>query len=220
MFVINFVPLRTQSSAPIFTWEQDYWLDCSLPLWTPFSPPGRLCLLPNPSLLYPTLCISVCSRRWRTLRELITGWICLSPFHSPLLSSWPPLSPSSLFSSLYNSVNISEWSSCRVHIRKWLLASLLSPPLDSPFSPPGGLYLLPPPSLYPTLWLSLCVPDGREHLGNWLLAGSVSLLLIPPFILLATSVSFLPLLFSSLYKSMNISERSRLWSAHKEVITG
>ena len=27
-------------------------------------------------------------------------------FHSPLLSSWPPLSPSSLFSSLYNSMNI------------------------------------------------------------------------------------------------------------------
>ena len=29
------------------------------------------------SLLYTTLWISVCSRRWRTLRELITGWICL-----------------------------------------------------------------------------------------------------------------------------------------------
>ena len=36
VFVINFVPLRTQSSVPIFTWEQDYWLDCSLPLWTLF----------------------------------------------------------------------------------------------------------------------------------------------------------------------------------------
>ena len=59
-----------------------------------------------------------CSRLWRTLRELITGWICLPPFHSPLLSFWPPLSPSSFFSSLYNSVNISEWSSCGVHIRK------------------------------------------------------------------------------------------------------
>ena len=31
----------------------------------------------NPSLLYPTLWISVCSRPWRTLRELITGWISL-----------------------------------------------------------------------------------------------------------------------------------------------
>ena len=74
-----------------------------------------------------------------------------------------------------------------------LLAWLLSPPLYSPFCPPGRLYLLPPSSLlYPTLWISLCVPDGGESLGNWLLAGSVSLLLIPPFILLATSVSFLP----------------------------
>ena len=122
VFVINFVPSRTQSSVPIFTWERDYWLDYSLPLWTPFSP-----------------------------------WGCL--------------------------------------------------------------YLLPPPSLlYPILWISLCVPDSGEHLGNWLLAGSVSLLLIPPF------SSWPPLspssLFSSLYNSVNISEWSRLWSAHKEVITG
>jgi len=49
------------------------------------------------------------------------------------------------------------------------------------FSPPGHLCLLPPPSfLHPTLCISLCVPDGGEHLGNWLLGGSVSLLLIPP----------------------------------------
>ena len=27
----------------------------------------------------------------------------------------------------------------------------------------------------------LCAPDSGEHLGNWLLAGSVSLLFIPPF---------------------------------------
>ena len=104
----------------------------SPPLDSPFSPPGRLCILPPPSLLYATLWISVCSRWWRTLRELITGWICLAPFDSPLLSSWPPLSSSSLFSSLFNSVNISERSSCGVHIRKWLLASLLSPLLIPP----------------------------------------------------------------------------------------
>ena len=85
------------------------WL-LSPPLDSPFSPPDRLYLLPPPSLLYPTLWISVCSRQWKTLRELITGWIFLSPFHFPLLSSWPPLSPSSLFSSLYNSMNISEQS--------------------------------------------------------------------------------------------------------------
>ena len=64
-----------------------------------------------------------------------------------------------------------------------LLAWLLSPPLDSPFSPPGRVYLLLPPSLlYPTLWISLCVLGWGEHLGNWLLARSASLLLIPPFI--------------------------------------
>ena len=50
--------------------------------------------------------ISVCSRRW----ELVTGWICLSPFHFPILSSWSLLSTSSLSSSPYNSVNTSEWS--------------------------------------------------------------------------------------------------------------
>ena len=42
---------------------------------------------------------------------------------------------------------------------------------------------------------SLCVPDGGEHLRNWLLAGFVSLLLIPLSYLLVTSVYFLPLLF-------------------------
>jgi len=132
-FVTNFVPLRTQSSVPIFYSGARLlaWL-LSPPLYSPFSPPGRLCLLPNPSLLYPTLWISVCYRQWRTLKELITGWICLSSFNSPFLSSWPPLSPSSLFSFLYNSVNISEWSSCEVHIRKWLLASPLSPLLIPP----------------------------------------------------------------------------------------
>ena len=45
-------------------------------------------------------------------------------------------------------------------------------------------------------WSGVPLPSLGEHLGNCLLAGSVSLLLIPPFILLATSVSFIPLLFS------------------------
>ena len=122
VYVTNFVPLRTQSSGPIFHYGMRLlaWL-LSLPLDSLFSPPGRLCLRPNPSLLYPTLWISVYSRWWRTLRELITGWICLPPFHSPLLSFWPPLSPAYFFSSLYNSVNISERSSCGVHI--YLLCS-------------------------------------------------------------------------------------------------
>ena len=65
--------------------------------------------LPSPFSSLPNSVKSVCCRWWRTLRELITGWICLSPFHFLLLSSWPPLSPS-LFSSLYNSMNISDQS--------------------------------------------------------------------------------------------------------------
>ena len=118
VFVTNFVPLRTQSSVLIFTWERDYWLDCSLPLWTLLFLHQVASVSSLPPLFSTQLCESLCSRWWRTLRELITGWICFSPFHSPLLSSWPPLSPSSLFSSLYNSMNISEQSSCGVHIRK------------------------------------------------------------------------------------------------------
>ena len=66
--------------------------------------------LPSPLSSLPNSVKSLCCRRWRTLRELVTGWICLSPFHFALLSSWPPLSTSSLSSSLYNSVNTSEQS--------------------------------------------------------------------------------------------------------------
>ena len=107
------------------------WL-LSPPLDSPFPPPGRLCLLPPPSLLYPALWISVCSRRWRTLREQVTGRIALSHFHFPLLSYWPPLSTSSLSSSLYKSVTSLSCPDCGAHIRKWLLASLLSPLLIPP----------------------------------------------------------------------------------------
>ena len=88
VFVINFVHLRAQSSVPIFTWERDYWLHCSLTLWTllyssrsPLSPPSPFSSLPNSVNLF------VHSMLWRTLRELITGWICLSPFDSPF---YPP----------------------------------------------------------------------------------------------------------------------------------
>ena len=110
VFVVNFVHLKTQSSVPIFTWERDYWLDCSLPLWTLLFlhqvtsiSSSSFSSLPNSVTLF------VCSGLWRTLRELITGWICLSPFDSPF---YPPghlclLPPSSL---LCITVNISEWS--------------------------------------------------------------------------------------------------------------
>ena len=197
MFVINFVPLRTQSSAPIFTWEQDYWLDCSLPLWTPFSPPGRLCLLPNPSLLYPTLWISVCSWQWRILRELITAWMCLSPFDFPLLSSWSPLSPPSPFSSLPNSVNLFVCSRWWRTLKEWITDLICLSPFDSCLYPPGHLYFLPPSSLLCiTPWISLSSPDCGAQIRKWLLASLLSPLLIPPHLIRVTSNTLLPLLFS------------------------
>ena len=134
VFVINFVPLRTQPSVPIFTWEWDYWLDCSLPLWMLLflHQVASISSLPLFSSLPNSVNLFVCSGRWRTLRELITGWICLSPFDSPL---YPPshfclLPPSSL-------VCITPWTSlsspvCGKHRRKWLLASLLTPILIPP----------------------------------------------------------------------------------------
>ena len=109
---------------------------------SPLSPPSPFSSLSNPVNLF------VCSGLWRTLRELITGWICLSPF-------------------------------------------------DSPLYPPGHLCLLPPSSLLCVIsWTSLRVPDCGEHIGNWLLARLFSPLLIPPLLLLVTSISLLPLLFS------------------------
>ena len=97
------------------------------------------------------------------------------------------------------------------------LVWLLSSPFDFPFSSPGCLYLFPPPSLlYPTLWISLCVLGCGEHLGNWLLAGSLSFW----FPLLSSWPPLSPSsLFSSLCNTINISEGSRLWRAHKELIT-
>ena len=78
----------------------------------------------------------------------------------------------------------------------WLLSWLTSPPFHSPFSPAGHLYLFPSLSLlYPMLWISLGIPGCGEHLGNWLLARFVSLLLTHPLLLLITSIFFHPLLF-------------------------
>ena len=110
---------------------------------SPFSPPDHLYLFPPPSILN-SLNLFGCSGLWRTLRELITGYIGLSPF-------------------------------------------------DSPSSPPGHLYLLPPLSLLcVTPWTSLSVPDCGEQIGSWLLAGLLSPLLIPPLLLLVTSISWSP----------------------------
>ena len=69
------------------------------------------------------------------------------------------------------------------------------------------------PLLFSTqLHESLCVPDGEEHLGNCLLAGSVSPFhfpLLSSWPSLSTSS-----LSSSLYNSVYNSEWSRLWSIY------
>ena len=103
------------------------------------SPPSPFSSLPNSVNLF------VCSGLWRTLGELITGWICLFPS-------------------------------------------------DSPFSPPG--HLCPSSLLCVTPWTSLRGPDCGQNIGNWLLASFLSPFLIHPLLLLVTSISLLPLLFS------------------------
>ena len=151
-----------QSSVPIFMRRvitglitlPHFWLSFFSPR-SPLSPPSCFSSLPNPV----KLCL--CSGLWRTLRELITGWICLSPF-------------------------------------------------DSPLYPPGQLYLIIPSSLlYVNPWASLRIPDCGEHIGNWLLARSLSSLLIPPLVFLVTSISLLHFLFSS--NTVNLSGCSSLW---------
>ena len=148
LFVINFVRLRTQSSLPISTWEFDHCLDCALPLLTLLFL-HQVASISSLTLFFPTHSVNlfVYSRLWRTLWELITGWICLSPF-------------------------------------------------DCLFSCPGHLCLLLPSLLWVTAWASLRGPDCGEHIANWLLASLLSPLLIPPPLLLVTSISLLRLLFS------------------------
>ena len=60
VFVINFVPLRPQSSVPIFTWELDYWLDCSLPLLTLLFLYQVASISSLPLLFSIQLCESLC----------------------------------------------------------------------------------------------------------------------------------------------------------------
>ena len=110
VFVVNFVHLKPSLQYPILPESEITGLTTLSSFGLSFFSTRCLCLLPPPSLLYSTLWISVCSRRWRTHKELVTGWICPSPVHFPLLSSWPPLSTSSLSSSQHNSVNTSEQS--------------------------------------------------------------------------------------------------------------
>ena len=149
VFVINFVHLRPNLQNPFLLGSEITGLTALSPFWlfffstrSPLSPPSPVSSLPNSVNLF------VCSGLWRTLRELITGWICLSPF-------------------------------------------------DSPFYPPGHLCLLPPSSLLcATPWTSLRGPDWGEHIAKRTLASLLSPLLIPPLLLLVTSISLLSLLFS------------------------
>ena len=128
---------------------------------------------------------------------MITALIAISPFDSPFSPPGHLYLLPHLFSSLPNSVNLfvcSElWRTLRELITGWICLC----PFDSPSSPPGHLYLLPASSLlYVNLLTSLGVPDCGEHIGNLLLARFLSPLLIPPLLLLVTSISLLPLLFS------------------------
>jgi len=86
--------------------------------------------------------LSGSSRIWRTLRELITGYIDLSPFASSLLSSWSALPPSSL---LLVTVNLSgcfrQWRAHKELITGYTVLSLFDSPSSS-----GHLYLFLPSS--------------------------------------------------------------------------
>ena len=74
------------------------------PFDVPFSPPGHLYLLP-PFLFSTQLC-----ECWDVESTQRLGYWLDYPFQHPLSSSWSPLSPSSLFSSLYNYVSLSGCS--------------------------------------------------------------------------------------------------------------
>ena len=92
----------------------------------PLSSPSPVSSLPNSVNLF------VCSGLWRTLRQLITGRICLSPFDSPYS---PPghlrlLPPSSLLCvTPFTSLSVPH---CGEQIGNLLLAGLLYPLLTLP----------------------------------------------------------------------------------------
>ena len=95
--------------------------------------------------------------------------------------------------------------STHFYLGVWLRTLLSSLASDSPYSPPGHLYFLPPLSLlYPNLWISLGTLGCGEHLGNWLLGTSVSILLTPPLLFQVTSISFFPLLYEILWISFSV----------------
>ena len=133
VFAISFVPLRTQSSVPIFTWERDYWLDCFLLLWTLLFLHQVASVSFLPLLFSTQLCESLCVPEGG---EHLGNWLLagsvsllfISPFYPP--GHLCLLPPSSLLC-------ITPWTSPSgpdygMHIRKWLLTSLLSPLLIPP----------------------------------------------------------------------------------------
>ena len=140
-------------------WERDYWLDCSLLLWT---------------LLFLHQVASVSSL--------------------PLLFS----------TQLCESLCVPDGGE---HLGNWLLTGSVSLLFIPPFYPPGHLCLLPPSSLLCiTLWTSLSSPDCGAYVRKWLLASLLSPLLIPPHLIWVTSNSLLPLLFSmQLYEPLWVS---------------
>ena len=132
VFVIKFVPLRTQSSVPIFTWERDYWLDCSL-LWILLFLHQVTSVSSLPLHFSTQLCESLCVPDGG---KHLGNWLLTG---SVSLLFIPPFYPSGHLCLLPHCflLCITPWTSlsspdCGVHIRKWLLAILLSPLLIPP----------------------------------------------------------------------------------------
>ena len=115
-----------------YTWEQDYWLDCSLFLWTLLFLHQVASVSSLPLLFSTQLCESLCvpDGGEHTIWLLVgsVSLLFILPFYPP--GHLCLLPPSSLLC-------ITPWTSlsgpdCGAHIRKWLLASLLSPLLIPP----------------------------------------------------------------------------------------
>ena len=160
------MPLRTQSSVTIFTWERDHWPDCSLPLLTLLFLHQVASISSLPLFFSTQLGESLCVFQAVENTQGTDYWLDLSlSFDSPF---YPPghlclLPPSSLlFSSLCNSVNTSEGSRLwRAH-REVITGSLSLSPFDSSTSP-GHVYLPSPSSL---LHVPLCTSLGVPHWGE------------------------------------------------------
>ena len=126
VFVTDFVPLRTQSPVPIFTWKRDHWPDCSLSLLTLYFLYQVASISPLPLFFSTQLGESLCGF-WAVENTWGTEWLDLSPFESLFYPPESPLFPSSLFSSLCNSMNISERSRLWIAHSELIASSLLSP---------------------------------------------------------------------------------------------